>query len=157
MGITTASAQGERPLELENSDTDFQQCESDSQNTERYEVVLFYKYCTLTDREKFRCHQERFCVAHNLTGRVRVAEDGINGCLSGQTSATRLYRAAFQGLCFDGEPYLAGTFEGGAGKKTFDCLDWKLAPCEKHELMSGLMIKLFKEVVSLFGTCYGKR
>lgn len=53
-----------------------------------YQVLLFYKYVTLEDPAAFAADFRALCERHHLTGRVIIAEEGINATLEGQTERT---------------------------------------------------------------------
>ncbi|KAM6289325.1 thiosulfate sulfurtransferase/rhodanese-like domain-containing protein 2 [Aegotheles albertisi] len=55
------------------------------------EVLLYYCYCEVKDPEKLCAWQEALCQHLHLTGKVRVASEGINGTVGGSKVATSLY------------------------------------------------------------------
>ncbi|HVU06842.1 MAG TPA: rhodanese-related sulfurtransferase [Candidatus Paceibacterota bacterium] len=57
-----------------------------------HEILLYYKYTSVRDPEKFAREQRDFCDRHNLKGRIIVAKEGINGTLEGLIKDTRAYR-----------------------------------------------------------------
>jgi len=56
-----------------------------------YQILLFYKYVTVADPVDLVEEQRAFCEAHELTGRILIAEEGINGTLEGLTENTEAY------------------------------------------------------------------
>jgi UPF0176 protein len=50
---------------------------------EDWRVVLFYQYCNVEDPKSTCKDQLHLCERLNLTGRIRVSPEGINGCLGG--------------------------------------------------------------------------
>ncbi|KAF4081175.1 hypothetical protein AMELA_G00158390 [Ameiurus melas] len=55
------------------------------------EVILYYCYCQIKE-PRFICDwQNELCSKLRLTGKVRVAREGINGTIGGTKTATRLY------------------------------------------------------------------
>ena len=55
-----------------------------SQNhTGEYLVLLYYCYTKIENPHDFREQHHLYCVEHNLRGRIIVAEEGINGTISG--------------------------------------------------------------------------
>lgn len=56
-----------------------------------YQVLLYYKYTTITDPEAFAKEHFALCQSLNLKGRILVAKEGINGTLSGLTADTEKY------------------------------------------------------------------
>ncbi|NXE28269.1 TSTD2 protein, partial [Ardeotis kori] len=55
------------------------------------EVLLYYCYCEVKDPEKLCAWQKALCEHLHLTGKVRVASEGINGTVGGSKVATNLY------------------------------------------------------------------
>ncbi|NWS85167.1 TSTD2 protein, partial [Toxostoma redivivum] len=55
------------------------------------EVLLYYCYCEVRDPEKLCTWQKALCQHLHLTGKVRVASEGINGTVGGSKVATSLY------------------------------------------------------------------
>lgn len=56
-----------------------------------YEVLLFYKYCTIIDPDMVVLWQTELAKRLNLVGRILIAEEGINGTLSGKPEMTKKY------------------------------------------------------------------
>uniref|UniRef100_A0A8B9J1P5 Thiosulfate sulfurtransferase/rhodanese-like domain-containing protein 2 n=1 Tax=Amazona collaria TaxID=241587 RepID=A0A8B9J1P5_9PSIT len=55
------------------------------------EVLLYYCYCEVKDPEELCAWQKALCQHLHLTGKVRVASEGINGTVGGSKVATNLY------------------------------------------------------------------
>ncbi|NXS08247.1 TSTD2 protein, partial [Neodrepanis coruscans] len=55
------------------------------------EVLLYYCYCEVKDPEELCAWQKALCQHLHLTGKVRVASEGINGTVGGSKVATSLY------------------------------------------------------------------
>uniref|UniRef100_A0A8C8AWD2 Thiosulfate sulfurtransferase/rhodanese-like domain-containing protein 2 n=1 Tax=Otus sunia TaxID=257818 RepID=A0A8C8AWD2_9STRI len=55
------------------------------------EVLLYYCYCEVKDPEKLCAWQKALCQHLHLTGKVRIASEGINGTVGGSKVATNLY------------------------------------------------------------------
>lgn len=55
------------------------------------EVLLYYCYCQIKEPELIRDWQYELCSKLHLTGKVRVATEGINGTVGGTKTATSLY------------------------------------------------------------------
>ncbi|XP_016327752.1 thiosulfate sulfurtransferase/rhodanese-like domain-containing protein 2 [Sinocyclocheilus anshuiensis] len=55
------------------------------------EVLLYYCYCQLNDPQIICQWQKELCLKLKLTGKVRVATEGINGTVGGTKTATNLY------------------------------------------------------------------
>lgn len=58
------------------------------------EVLLYYCYCDLKDPDWVCAWQTALCQRLRLTGKVRIATEGINGTVGGSRLATRLYVSA---------------------------------------------------------------
>lgn len=48
-----------------------------------YSILLYYCYTNIEDPEAFRTDHHVFCIENNLRGRIIVAEEGLNGTISG--------------------------------------------------------------------------
>jgi UPF0176 protein len=53
-----------------------------------FQVLLFYKYVTISDPLKLKAAYTALCEKYNLTGRTIIAEEGINGTVEGQFEDT---------------------------------------------------------------------
>lgn len=58
----------------------------------QYEVLLFYKYTTITDTHALFEREKAVCELLGLKGRIIIAEEGINGTLEGTLEATEKYK-----------------------------------------------------------------
>ena len=56
-----------------------------------YRVLLYYKYVHIEDHEAFAEKHLEFCKSLGLKGRILVAEEGINGTVSGTSEQTDTY------------------------------------------------------------------
>lgn len=54
-------------------------------------ILLFYRFTPLADPEAIRLWQRDLCRAHNLTGRIIVSKDGINGTVGGELKNVKRY------------------------------------------------------------------
>ncbi len=95
-----------------------------------YEVLLYYKYVRLPDPEVYAREHQRLCARLGLKGRILIAQEGINGTLSGTVENCKEYRAIL-----DADPL---TKE----------IAWKVDPEQGH-VFPKLSIKVREEVVSL--------
>ncbi|SIS64419.1 oxygen-dependent tRNA uridine(34) hydroxylase TrhO [Alicyclobacillus vulcanalis] len=57
-----------------------------------YEVMLFYKFTPIDHPEALAEEQRAICESLGLRGRILVAEEGLNGTLSGAAGACAAYR-----------------------------------------------------------------
>ncbi|XP_076420272.1 thiosulfate sulfurtransferase/rhodanese-like domain-containing protein 2 isoform X3 [Peromyscus maniculatus bairdii] len=64
---------------------------SSGQGDEDGEVLLYYCYCDLEDPHRICAWQTALCQLLHLTGKIRIATEGINGTVGGSKVATRLY------------------------------------------------------------------
>ncbi|MCM3740479.1 rhodanese-related sulfurtransferase [Oceanobacillus luteolus] len=58
---------------------------------EKYQVLLYYNYVHIEDPETFAADHLKFCKELGLKGRILVAEEGINGTVSGTVEQTQKY------------------------------------------------------------------
>ncbi|WP_042142358.1 rhodanese-related sulfurtransferase [Paucisalibacillus sp. EB02] len=58
---------------------------------ENYRILLYYKYVDIEDPETFTKEHLAFCKENDLKGRILVANEGINGTVSGTVEATNNY------------------------------------------------------------------
>ena len=56
-----------------------------------YQVLLYYKFVPIEDPETFADEHLRYCKELGLKGRILVAEEGINGTVSGTIEQTETY------------------------------------------------------------------
>lgn len=56
-----------------------------------YQVLLYYKFVPIEDPEEFANEHLRYCKELGLKGRILVAEEGINGTVSGTIEQTETY------------------------------------------------------------------
>ncbi|HSI20825.1 MAG TPA: rhodanese-related sulfurtransferase [Verrucomicrobiae bacterium] len=59
----------------------------------KYQVLLYYHYGHLTDAAELLVSQRALCQRLGLTGRLLIAEEGMNGTLEGTVEATEEYVA----------------------------------------------------------------
>lgn len=62
--------------------------------SERWPVILFYKYVPIAEPECFAHEQRALCSSLGLKGRVLIATEGINGTLAGPVDAVNEYISA---------------------------------------------------------------
>ncbi len=61
--------------------------------SDAWPVILFYKYVSIAEPERFAAEQREFCASLGLKGRVLIAEEGINGTLAGPVNSVNQYIA----------------------------------------------------------------
>ena len=54
-------------------------------------VLLYYKYVPIENAEQFAADHLAFCKSIGLKGRILVADEGINGTVSGDYETTQKY------------------------------------------------------------------
>ena len=59
---------------------------------EKYKVILFYKFITIDDPEKFCADQRQLAQTLNLKGRIIIATEGINATLEGKEEDIDQYK-----------------------------------------------------------------
>lgn len=95
-----------------------------------YEVLLYYKYVRIDDPAAFAKAHLDFCNHLGLKGRILVAEEGLNGTVSGPIDKTRLYRETMHA-----DPRFAD-------------MPFKVDPAQRHAFKK-MHVRPRKEVVSL--------
>src|SRR6201986_2642301 len=58
---------------------------------EMYNTLLYYCYSPIADAEQFAADHLKFCTNLGLTGRIIVADEGLNGTVSGTADACKTY------------------------------------------------------------------
>jgi UPF0176 protein len=61
---------------------------------EQFQTLLYYCYAPIAEAELFAVNHLQFCKSLKLTGRIIVADEGLNGTVSGTVEACRSYMAA---------------------------------------------------------------
>ncbi|EOT45534.1 hypothetical protein OMY_02113 [Enterococcus sulfureus ATCC 49903] len=85
-----------------------------------YRVLLYYNYTTIEDPEAFAAEHLAFCKSLDLKGRILVANEGINGTLSGTIAQTEAYMEhMLQDLRFADTMFKIDESEGHAFRKMF--------------------------------------
>ncbi len=62
-----------------------------------YRVLLFYKYTPIEKPEKFRDEHLKFCIDHDIKGRVFISDEGINATVSGKIENIEKYKSELRG------------------------------------------------------------
>ncbi len=58
---------------------------------EKYQTLLYYCYSRIEDAEQFASNHLQFCKSLNLVGRIIVADEGLNGTVSGTVESCKTY------------------------------------------------------------------
>ena len=95
-----------------------------------FEVLLYYKYCRISDPDAYADEHRKLCCQLELRGRILIAAEGINGTVSGTVENCEKYRKAL-----DENPLTAE-------------IAWKIDPSEGH-VFPKLSVKIRDEVVTL--------
>ncbi|GAB3922725.1 oxygen-dependent tRNA uridine(34) hydroxylase TrhO [Mucilaginibacter myungsuensis] len=61
---------------------------------ERYQTLLYYCYSPIVNAEDFAADHLKFCKSLGLVGRIIVADEGLNGTVSGTPEACKAYMEA---------------------------------------------------------------
>src|SRR5699024_12443067 len=61
------------------------------ESSKNYQVLLYYNYAHIEDPETFAEEHLQFCNDQELKGRIIVANEGINGTVSGTVEKTTKY------------------------------------------------------------------
>lgn len=67
-----------------------------TQDQLQYNILLFYKFVTIPDPEQFTADHLQYCKDLGVKGRIIVAEEGINGTVSGTVAQTEQYISDFR-------------------------------------------------------------
>ena len=57
----------------------------------KYQTLLYYCYSRIEDAEQFASDHLQFCKSLNLVGRIIVADEGLNGTVSGAAESCKMY------------------------------------------------------------------
>lgn len=93
-------------------------------------ILLFYKYCELSDLEELQAWQRQLCTSLNLKGRILLAVEGINGTVGGEEFAISAYIATMQ------------------AHPLFSDIDFKMSEGDASDFPS-LYVSIKKEIVAL--------
>ncbi len=63
-------------------------------NMEKYQTLLYYCYTPIASAEQFAADHLKFCKSLDLVGRIIVADEGLNGTVSGTVDACKAYMDA---------------------------------------------------------------
>ncbi len=99
-------------------------------NESPYRVLLYYKYVRLADPVAFTAEHRSLCEELGLLGRILIAEEGINGTVSGTVAATDAYRAAL------------------SADARFADIEFKVDPADGH-VFPKLAVRARAEIVAL--------
>lgn len=90
-----------------------------SDNT-KYQVLLYYKFVAIPDAEQFAAEHLAYCKELNVKGRILIADEGINGTISGTVEQTEQYmRDLRANPLFADIVFKVDEAEGHAFKKIF--------------------------------------
>ncbi|BAC12528.1 rhodanese-related sulfurtransferase [Oceanobacillus iheyensis] len=87
------------------------------ESNQEYQVLLYYQYVTIDDPEAFAEEHLRYCKEIGLKGRILVANEGINGTVSGTIEQTTAYMdhmhndERFHDMTFKIDPHEGHTFK----------------------------------------------
>ena len=66
-------------------------CNSINEFMSQYQTLLYYCYSSIENAEQFAADHLQFCKSLNLVGRIIVADEGLNGTVSGSSEACSRY------------------------------------------------------------------
>ena len=92
--------------------------------------VLYYKYMELSDLDEFRESHFELCKSLNLLGKVLIAKEGINGCMTGEFN--------------DIQKYINKMRED----KRFTDIDFKITDSPKGHGFKKLFVRIRQEIVT---------
>lgn len=85
-----------------------------------FRVLLFYKYIPIPDAERFAAEHLAYCKELGIKGRILIADEGINGTLSGTIEQTEQYmRDLRSNPLFQDIVFKIGASDAHAFKKMF--------------------------------------
>ena len=58
-----------------------------------YQILLYYCYAHIEDKEAYRDAHHLFCIENNIRGRIIISSEGLNGTVSGKKSDCEHYMA----------------------------------------------------------------
>ena len=96
----------------------------------KHEILLYYKYTTIKNPEKFKDEQRALCESLGLKGRIIVSSEGINGTVEGLSTNTQRY------------------VDTMSSKRIFKTMHWKRS-VGTGTAFPKLSVKVRKELVSL--------
>mmetsp|Transcript_13911 Transcript_13911/g.16873 ORF Transcript_13911/g.16873 Transcript_13911/m.16873 type:complete len:369 (-) Transcript_13911:1072-2178(-) len=100
--------------------------EAESRDSQKRCVLLYYKYRKIEDLEFVRESQETLCKKLFLKGRIRLAEEGINGTLCGTKENLKTYTAETTTIFPDVDWKFSSI---SADQQAFDGLQVKIVSC----------------------------
>src|SRR3989344_204460 len=62
----------------------------------KYTIILFYKFTTIKNPEKFRDTHKKIAASFGLQGRMLVAHEGVNATFEGETAQIKKYIRALR-------------------------------------------------------------
>ena len=95
-----------------------------------YEILLYYQYVAIEDPEAFRDAHKKMCDSLELKGRIIIADEGINGTVSGTLENTKQY------------------MEWMHGDTRFATMPFKIDPTDGHAFRK-MSVKYRSELVNL--------
>eukprot|EP01051_Picozoa_sp_SAG22_P021190 SAG22_NODE_4577_length_1227_cov_1.463652_2_plen_207_part_01 len=111
-------------------------------------VLLFYRYCKVPSPAGLVAAQTALCTQLGLTGRIRIASEGINGTVGGTVAACEAYEAAAAALPFlDGMQFKRSAPASGSGSGS-GCGSGSGGAGGASEF-SSLLVKECQEIVTL--------
>ncbi|XP_072019894.1 thiosulfate sulfurtransferase/rhodanese-like domain-containing protein 2 [Amphiura filiformis] len=95
------------------------------------QILLYYKYVDVKEPYEICAWQQELCRRLRLTGKIRIAREGINGTVGGSISATRLYMQSVQ------------------NHPVFQQTDFKTSKGSAEDFPNGLQVGVHSEIVPM--------
>lgn len=100
--------------------------------TANYQVLLYYQYTFIEDPKQLVAEQKELCQQLNLKGRILIAEEGLNGTVSGTVKETTRYMEAmhahplFRNMKFKIDPHDGHAFRKLTVKHRSEIVAWHM-------------------------------
>jgi UPF0176 protein len=94
--------------------------------------ILYYKYVQICNLEEYRETHWKFCHSLGLKGKILLASEGINGCLTGDDDSVQSYMETMHG-----------------DTRFFD-MAFKITPAQSHSF-NKLIVRIRKQIITTTG------
>jgi len=112
-----------------------------------YRILLFYKYVTLENADDFAKKHFEYCKELGIKGRIIIANEGINGTISGTVQQTEKYMddikkiPQFKDMDFKIDSYHKHAFPRLSVKFRKEIVTWKLSNKINPSKVTGIKLK----------------
>nr|WP_169810142.1 rhodanese-related sulfurtransferase [Paenibacillus antarcticus] len=97
---------------------------------DKYQILLFYKFVEITNSEKEAVNHLAYCKSLGVKGRILIADEGINGTISGTIEQTEAYMREMH------------------SNPLYSDMEFKIDPAEEHAFRK-IFVRHRKELVTL--------